>query len=155
MLAPLGLELIGVRRKPRGDEGIRVVRPEAADALLAQADHVIDILPANDATERFFDAARFARCRRGARFYNIGRGTTVDQPALSDALRAGQLGAAYLDVTDPEPLPPDDPLWDTPGCFITPHIAGTHDREQARLLDHFLANLAAFQDGNALTDRVI
>ncbi len=155
LLRPLGMELIGVRRTPRGDEGIRIATPNEADALLAQADHVIDILPANDATAHFFDAARFARCKPGARFYNIGRGTTVDQPALIAALRSGQLEAAYLDVTDPEPLPPEHPLWDAPNCYITPHIAGTHDREQARLLEHFLQNLAAFEAGAALIDRVI
>jgi phosphoglycerate dehydrogenase-like enzyme len=155
LLRPLGLKLIGVRRAPRGDEEIPIVTPNAADAQLAQADHVVDILPTNDATTHFFDAARFARCKIGARFYNIGRGTTVDQPALIAALRSGQLGAAYLDVTDPEPLPPEHPLWDAPHCFITPHIAGTHDREQARLLAHFLKNLAAFEAGAALVDRVV
>ncbi len=155
LLRPLGMELIGVRRNPQGDEGIRVVRPSEADELLAEADHVIDILPASDATGRFFDAPRFTRCKRGARFYNIGRGTTVSQDALVDALRSGQLEAAYLDVTDPEPLPPEHSLWDTPHCYITPHIAGTHDREQAQLLDHFLANLAAFSSAAPLIDRVI
>jgi phosphoglycerate dehydrogenase-like enzyme len=154
LLRPLGMELIGVRRQARGDEGILIVRPEEANELLAQADHVIDILPAKDATAHFFDSARFACCKTGARFYNIGRGTTVDQDALMEALRSRQLDAAYLDVTDPEPLPPEHPLWDAPHCFITPHIAGTHDREQARLLDHFLENLAAFESGAALIDRV-
>ncbi len=155
LLRPLGLEIVGVRRSPRGDEQVAVVRPDEADAVLARADHVIDILPASDATTRFFDAARFAGCKRGSRFYNIGRGTTVDQAALIDALRSRQLESAYLDVTDPEPLPPGDPLWDEPHCYITPHIAGTHDREQARLLEHFLANLAALEAGDPLLDRVI
>ncbi len=155
LLGPLGMEITGVRRTPQSDEGVRIVTPEVAGSVLARADHVIDILPANDATEHFFDAASFASCKRGARFYNIGRGTTVDQPALIAALRSGQLGAAYLDVTDPEPLPPEHPLWETPNCFITPHIAGTHDREQARLLEHFLKNLAAFEAGAPLLDRVV
>ena len=155
LLGPLGMELIGVRRSARSNEGIRIVTPNEADTLLPQADHVINILPANGATAQFFNAARFARVKAGARFYNIGRGTTVDQPSLIAALHSRQLEAAYLDVTDPEPLPPEHPLWDTPNCFITPHIAGTHDREQARLLEHFLKNLSAFEAGAALTDRVI
>ncbi len=155
LLRPLGMESIGVRRSARSNEGIRIVTPNEADTLLPQADHVINILPANGATAQFFNAARFARVKAGARFYNIGRGTTVDQPSLIAALHSGQLEAAYLDVTDPEPLPPEHPLWDTPNCFITPHIAGTHDREQARLLEHFLKNLSAFEAGAALTDRVI
>ena len=155
LLRPLGLNLFGVRRTARGDENIRMLTPNEADEQLAQADHVINILPTNNATAQFFDADRFARCKSGARFYNIGRGTTVDQAALIAALRSGQLEAAYLDVTDPEPLPPEHPLWDAPNCFITPHIAGTHDREQARLLEHFLKNLAAFVAGSALIDRVV
>ncbi len=155
LLHPLGMELVGVRRTPQGDEAIPVVTESAAESYLAEADHVIDILPANDATKHFFGEARFARFKRGAHFYNIGRGTTVDQEALMGALRKGTVGAAYLDVTDPEPLPADHPLWDAPHCLITPHIAGTHDKEQARLLQHFLRNLAAFQAGQPLSDRVI
>ena len=155
LLHPLGMKITGVRRTPQGDEGVRIVTPDAAESVLAQADHVINILPANEATAQFFGAARFAGCKRGARFYNIGRGSTVDQEALVAALRSGQLEAAYLDVTHPEPLPPTHPLWDTPNCYITPHIGGTHDREQARLVEHFLANLAAFESRAPLVDRVI
>ena len=127
----------------------------AADAWLGETDHVLDILPANDATKHFFDEARFVRCKFGARFYNIGRGTTVDQGALLAALRSGRLSAAYLDVTDPEPLPVDDPLWDAPNCYITPHIGGTHSDEEVRLVQHFLANLRAFETGQPLTDQII
>ena len=155
LLRPLGMQIVGVRRTPRGDEGIPIVHPNESNSHMADADHVIDILPANDETAHFFDAARFGTCRKGARFYNIGRGTTVDQAALIAALRSGRLGAAYLDVTDPEPLPPDHPLWDAPNCFITPHIGGAHANEQARLLRHFLLNLAAFESGQPLSDRVI
>lgn len=155
LLRPLGMQIVGVRRSARGDEGVPIVQPNESNSYLQTADHVVDILPANGETRHFFDAARFAACRKGARFYNIGRGTTVDQGALISALKSEQLGAAYLDVTDPEPLPPGHPLWDAPNCFITPHIAGTHANEQARLLHHFLSNLAAFESGRPLTDRVI
>ena len=155
ILRPLGMQLFGVRRTPRGDETIPLLTGQQADARLGEMDHVFNILPANGETTRYFDATRFARCKRGARFYNIGRGTTVDQDALLDALRDSHLGAAYLDVTNPEPLPSDHPLWSAPNCFITPHLAGTHDNEEARLVDHFLANLAAFESGRPLVDQVI
>jgi phosphoglycerate dehydrogenase-like enzyme len=92
---------------------------------------------------------------RAAVFYNVGRGTTVDQQALETALRTGQIAAAWLDVTTPEPLPPADPLWTTPNCFITPHTAGGHDNESVRLAVHFLENLRRFTAGEALADRVI
>ena len=155
ILRPLGMQLWGVRRVPRGDEEIPMLTEVAADARLGEMDHVLDILPANESTTRFFDGARFVRCKPGARFYNIGRGTTVDQDALLAALRSGHLSAAYLDVTDPEPLPVDHPLWSSPNCYITPHIGGTHSDEDVRLVQHFLANLQAFEAGQPLTDQVI
>lgn len=155
ILRPLGMRLIGVRRRPQGDEAIPMLTETEADARLAEMDLILNILPASESTRHYFDAARFARCKRGARFYNIGRGATVDQEALIAALERGRLEAAYLDVTDPEPLPTDHPLWDAPNCLITPHIAGTHDNEEERLVDHFLANLRAFEAGRPLVDRVV
>jgi phosphoglycerate dehydrogenase-like enzyme len=75
------------------------------------------------------DAQRFAAMKPGARFYNIGRGSTVEQGALLRVLESGTLALAYLDVTDPEPLPPEHPLWTAPNCFITPHTAVGHKGE--------------------------
>ena len=115
---------------------------------------MIDLLPANEETTRLFDRRRFQAMKPGAVFYNIGRGTTVDQDALLDALRSGPLRAAYLDVTDPEPLPSDHPLWTTPNCVIT-HTAGGHSDEWNRLVEHFLANLRRHDAGQPLLDRVI
>jgi phosphoglycerate dehydrogenase-like enzyme len=115
---------------------------------------VINILPASAATEKFFGAGKFALMKRGAVFYNIGRGATVDQPALRQALLEGSVGAAYLDVTDPEPLPPSDPLWTTPNCYITPHTAGGAADEFDRVVGSFLGNLAKFAAGDPLNDRV-
>ena len=91
---------------------------------------------------------------KGAIFYNVGRGTTVDQEALLDALQSGALGAAYLDVCTPEPLPPDHPLWSAPNCHVTPHSAGGHAGESERLIRHFTENLRRFAEGAALVDRV-
>jgi phosphoglycerate dehydrogenase-like enzyme len=112
-------------------------------------------LPARPDTARFFDERRFSRLRRGAIFYNIGRGSTVDLDALRAALLSGHLRAAYLDVTDPEPLPADHPLWSTRGCFVTPHSAGGHVDEEERLVRHFLDNLTRFQAGQPLVDRIV
>lgn len=155
ILRPLDMRIWGVRRVARGDESVPILTEAEADVRLGEMDHVINVLPANDSTPHFFDAGRFARCKPGARFYNVGRGTTVEQTALLDALRTGRLGAAFLDVTDPEPLPVEHPLWSTLNCYITPHIAGTHSNEEERLVQHFLANLAAFEAGRPLTDRVV
>jgi phosphoglycerate dehydrogenase-like enzyme len=155
LLAPFGVTLLALRRQSRSESTVRVISAENISSALAVADHVVNILPENEATLRFINARRLACCKRGARFYNVGRGTTVDQPALIEALQSGRLDAAYLDVTDPEPLPPEHPLWSLPNCFITPHTAGgRHDQDEA-LVEHFLKNLAAFDSGKPLTDRVV
>lgn len=155
LLAPFRVTVLALRRQTRSERAVRVIPAEAISSALAEADHVVNILPENDATRGFVNARRLACCKRGARFYNVGRGTTVDQPALLEALQSGRLGAAYLDVTDPEPLPPEHPLWTAPNCFITPHTGGgRHDQDEA-LVEHFLKNLAAFQSGAPMTDRIV
>lgn len=154
LLAPLRMNVICVRRRPAGDEGVRVVAQDRIDELLPAADHVVNILPENAETVGFFDARRLSKMKPGSLFYNIGRGTTVDQSALRASLESGRLSAAYLDVTDPEPLPPDHPLWFMRNCFITPHIAGGRDDEFQQLIRHFLANLRRFERGEPLADRV-
>ncbi|OIR03679.1 glyoxylate/hydroxypyruvate reductase A [mine drainage metagenome] len=154
LLAPYQCRLYALRRQARSEAGVRVVRVEELTAVLPLADHVVNLLPENEATRGFVNARRLACLKPGARFYNIGRGATVDQRALCEALESGRLGSAYLDVTTPEPLPPSDPLWEAPNCFITPHTAGgRHDQDDA-LVEHFLANLAAFEAGRPMTDRV-
>ncbi len=80
---------------------------------------------------------------------------TLDQDALKRELDSGKLAAAYLDVTYPEPLPPDHPLWTTPNCYITPHSGGGHSNEKERQVKHFLANLRRFEQGEELVNRVV
>ncbi len=155
LLGPLRMNIRGIRRTIRGDEVVPMVRPEEADAALGEADHVINILPDSAGSAGYFNRNRFARMKPSAVFYNIGRGNTVDQAALRDALQSQRLAAAYLDVTSPEPLPPADPLWTTPNCHITPHSAGGHRAEFHRLADHFVQNLRRFERGEALVDRII
>jgi phosphoglycerate dehydrogenase-like enzyme len=153
MLAPFRCEIYAIRRQTRSEVGVRIVPEADVTGVLGRADHVVNVLPDSEATRRWVNARRLACCKRGARFYNVGRGTTVDQDALLEALRDGVLGAAYLDVTEPEPLPPDHPLWTAPNCFITPHSAGGRNDQADALVEHFLRNLEAFDKGQALTDR--
>ena len=155
LLVPFGARVVGARRNPSGQESVQVLPMAELPRLLAEADHVVDILPGGPATKHLFDAALFSRMKRGATFYNIGRGSTVDQSALLDALATGQLRAAYLDVTEPEPLPPAHPLWQASGCTITPHAAGGHAGEAERLVSHFVQNLARFAERQPLVDRVL
>lgn len=155
LLAPTGMHLIGVRRQVKGDESVPVVTESEAGPHLRAADHVINILPANEETGAYFEATLMNSIKPGAIFYNIGRGSTVDQESLLRMLHNGRLRAAYLDVTDPEPLPPDHPLWSAPNCYITPHTGGGHADENERLVRHFLANLQRYTSGGALADRII
>lgn len=155
LFAPFGLTVYALRRQVRSERGVRIVPEEELTRVLPLADHVVNILPDNDATKNYVNARRLACFKPGARFYNVGRGTTVDQGALLEALRSGRLDAAYLDVFEPEPLPPDHALWEQPNCFITPHTAGGRSDQDEAIVKHFLANLAAFQRGGEMTDRVV
>jgi phosphoglycerate dehydrogenase-like enzyme len=155
LLKPFGVTLYAVRRQTRSESGIHIVPEEDLTRALPKADHVVNILPDNESTRNYVNARRLGWFKPGARFYNVGRGTTVDQRALLEALQSGKLGAAYLDVTDPEPLPPDHPLWTAPNCFITPHTAGGRTDQDEALVRHFLQNLVAFESAQPMTDRVV
>lgn len=155
MLAPFGMNLIGVRRQVKGDELIPMIPLDRLDEYLPLADHVVNLLPGNASTMKLMNERRFGLMKPGALFYNIGRGATVEQEALLDALNSGRLAAAYLDVTDPEPLPPEHPLWSAPNCWITPHSAGGADVEARRQVEHFLTNFKRFTVGEPLLNQVI
>lgn len=114
-------EVVRVASRPRPDEHIHGT--EELPRLLADADIVVLILPSAPDTERLFDAKLMAALPDGALVVNVGRGNTLDTDALVAETASGRLRAA-LDVTDPEPLPADHPLWTHPGVLITPHIAG-------------------------------
>ena len=158
LLTPFGVKIYALRRRARSEPGVHLFAEEQLTAVLPLADHVVNILPENASTLRYVNARRLACLKPGARFYNVGRGTTVDEDALRDALQSGRLDAAYLDVFETEPLPASSPLWTTPNCFLTPHTAGgRHDQDEA-IVRHFLANFAAFERGGPsaeLTNRVI
>jgi phosphoglycerate dehydrogenase-like enzyme len=126
-LAPFGARVTGIARHAR--EGVET--PEALPLRLPDADIVVDLLPSTPETAKLVDKDFLARMKPGALFVNAGRGTTVDTDALLESLQLGHIRAA-LDVTDPEPLPPDHPLWRAPNVLITPHVAGTVDRWEVR-----------------------
>ena len=125
LLSPLTKNIRAVRRRVRGDETIETRPIEALVEMLPHAKHVINTLPDNPTTRGLFDRLAFSRMSKGA-IYNVGRGSTVDQDALIGALQSGALGAAYLDVCTPEPLPPDHPLLVCAQLSCHPHSAGGH-----------------------------
>jgi phosphoglycerate dehydrogenase-like enzyme len=101
-----------------------------------------------------FDGARFAKMKDGALFINVSRGKLVRTPALVAALKAGKLAGAALDVTDPEPLPADHPLWDLPNVLVTSHIAGQSQHSWNRTLAVFTENVRRFTLGLPLLNVV-
>jgi phosphoglycerate dehydrogenase-like enzyme len=145
LLQPFGMKIYALRRRTYSEKGVHIIAAEKLSAVLPEVDHLINILPESEATLNFVNARRLALLKRGARFYNIGRGPTVDQNALMESLESGHLDAAFLDVMDPEPLPPEHPLWRTRNCFITPHTGGGRSDQDHAIVTHFLDNLAAFE----------
>ena len=122
----LDIEVEVLGRTPRDSfiEGTTYRTIDALDAALADADHVAICIPLTPHTNGLFDAARFARMKPGSVIYNVGRGPIIDTNALIGALESGKIGGAGIDVSDPEPLPPDHPLWNAPNVFITGHTSG-------------------------------
>ena len=158
LLQPLPMNVIVFRRNPKScnERGVQQIHSvEELDAFLPQADHVINILPASRETNYFFNADRFAKMKRNARYYNIGRGSTNDEYALWTCLETGHVASAYIDAFTAEPLPKNHPLWTTPNCFITPHTAGGHHNEYDRHVDLFLENLRRLETGQDLLDRIM
>jgi phosphoglycerate dehydrogenase-like enzyme len=155
LLAPFKMNVMAVRRQTRSERGVRIISEERLSSALAEADHVVNILPDNAGTRNYVNARRLACFKPGARFYNVGRGTTVDDQALLEALRSGRVGEAYLDVFEPEPLPPEHPYWTTPHCYVTPHTAGGRHDQDTAVVQHFLKNLEAFTKGEPLVDRIV
>lgn len=153
-LAPFECEVVRVARTERTlDDGRRVHAMADLDDLLPTVDVVILIVPASPETIGLVDAAFLARMRRGALLVNVARGPVVVTDDLVAALHAGQVRAA-LDVTDPEPLPPDHPLWSAPGVLISPHVGGNSSAFEPRARRLVAAQLRRLRSGEPLDNRV-
>ena len=154
----LGATVIGVRRtikeKPEWvDEQYTV---NELDKVLPRADVVAMVIPGGDATRHLMDARRFSLMKDGAYLINVGRGTAVDTDALTDALKSGKLAGAALDVTDPEPLPADHPLWEIDNVIITPHASGNYllNGTLDRVVEILTENFDNFVSGRPLKNIV-
>ena len=153
-----GAHVIATRRSAQpGDSAEFVNALFPADALhevLAQADYAALCVPSTDETRRLIGAPELAALPESAVLINIARGAVVDWGAMCDALRAGTIAAVYTDVSDPEPLPPDDPSWQVPNLFITPHNSGNQPHYVDRAADLFAENLRHYLAGEALENVV-
>ncbi|HEY1621025.1 MAG TPA: D-isomer specific 2-hydroxyacid dehydrogenase family protein [Streptosporangiaceae bacterium] len=152
LLAPFRARVTVVRRQPGDLPGAaRTVQPGGLREALASALVVVVALALTPATEQIIGAAELAAMREGAWLVNVARGRHVDTGALVEALRAGSIGGAALDVTDPEPLPDGHPLWALENCLITPHTADTAEMVERMLNARIAANVTAFAAGAPLS----
>jgi len=131
-LAPFEVELVPVASRARDEDGIRVHGIDELADLLPTVDIVIASLPGGDATRHLIGDAELTALPDGALIVNVGRGPLIDTEALVRHVTAGRIRAA-LDVTDPEPLPQDHPLWTLPGVLIAPHVGGASSAMRPRL----------------------
>lgn len=151
LLRPFGCHLTVVRRHPDPIDGVSDV---------VGTDQLLDVLPTTDAlvlalaltpeTERIVDAAAIEALPDHAVVVNVARGRHIDTDALVDALRDGRLGGAGLDVTDPEPLEDDHPLWGLPNAIITPHVGNTPEMGAKLLATRITENVDRYRRGEPL-----
>ena len=143
----LGMQLITTRRRQEyGDPTI--------EELLEQPDYVVLSTPLTPSTRGLMTRERFARMKSSAAFINVGRGATVDEEALLDALRERRIRGAALDVFETEPLPPSHPLWELDNVLLSPHTADHTADSHQRAMQFFIENLRRFRAGESLENVV-
>jgi phosphoglycerate dehydrogenase-like enzyme len=141
------MEVVPVRRSGAD----RALRPDEWRERLGEFDWVILAVPATPETDGMIGAAELAAMKPNAVLVNVARGTVVDQDALVGALRDKRIEAALLDVTTPEPLPPDHPLWSLENALITMHLSGRAQTKMfQRSADRFIDNLGFWERGEAV-----
>jgi phosphoglycerate dehydrogenase-like enzyme len=147
MLVPFRVDLLRVARTPRTDPKVYAV--SELDKLLPKAQVIVLIVPSTADTRHLINAPRIALMQQGALLVNAARGPIVNADALVAALQRGKIRAA-VDVTDPEPLPPEHPLWKCPNLLLTPHIGGSTPQFSPRALATAAAELRRYMDGEPL-----
>ena len=141
----LGMRVIGVKNDPRSLEGIdRVYGPAEMLEVFKQSDYIINLLPDTPNTRRVIDKTFFAVVKESTCFINLGRGPTVNQADLIDALQTKRMRAMVSDVYEEEPLPEDSPLWTLENVILTPHNAGVSPKYLERAMDIIQHNLPVF-----------
>ena len=131
-----------------------VFPPQQIRHMLAISDYVVNCLPLTESTTHILGSDAIAAMPRGSFIISLSRGPIVDFSALAAALKNEHLGGAALDVTEPEPLPADSPLWDMPNVIISPHMSGIFQTYMDRLTELFCRNLQFYLGGNPLVNVV-
>jgi phosphoglycerate dehydrogenase-like enzyme len=152
---PFGMRVVGVRRSPAAVDSVDQVYPATElTQVLRQSDYLVLCVPSTSETVGMIGAAQLTELKPDAVLINIARGTIVDEHALVEALRAGRLGGAALDVVSREPLATESPLWDLPNVLVTPHSMSTASTENEWLTDLFCDNLRRYLKGEPLRNQV-
>jgi D-2-hydroxyacid dehydrogenase (NADP+) len=152
----LGMHVIGVRHNPsKAEAGIDEMRgQDELLEVLPRADVVVSTVPLTEETRDMLGAAEFAAMKKGAYLINIGRGGTIDQEALVQALRSKQIAGAGMDVFEEEPLDKASPLWEMENVLITPHSSGVTPQYNERAFAIFIDNLERYMQGQVLQNVV-
>jgi phosphoglycerate dehydrogenase-like enzyme len=156
VVRPLGIRVIAVRRRPAADAAPADEQwgPGRLDEMLARADWVVLAAPLTAETRGVLGRARIAAMRPGAILVNLGRGALVDEAALTEALEAGRIAGAALDIFEKEPLDPVSRLWGLPQVIVTPHVSGLGPGYWERSVELFARNLRTYLAGGALVNVV-
>lgn len=158
MAKAMGAYTIGIKRRmSECPEGVdELYTTEQLDEVLPRADVIVSFLPGTKATYHIYTKERFALMKKNVVFLNGGRGNAVDSDVLCEAIRDHQIAAAGIDVTEPEPLPSEHPLWKQKNVMITPHISGQYHLPETfeRIVDISAANLSAYLNGKPLKNIV-
>lgn len=146
--AMMGMHVIGVRRRPGPFPHVdQVYGPDAMDRVFQRSDYIVNLLPYTPETEKLIDRRFFNQMKPTACFINIGRGRTVNEPDLIEALQTGKISAMVSDVYYEEPLPADSPLWDLDNVILAPHICGASPRYHDRAMEIIVHNLGVYLGG--------
>ncbi len=156
LLKSVGMRVSGVGRSERPvDEDFDYIHAtENLTRVLGNFDFVVNVVPLTETTKNLFSQPQFSAMQSSARFINIGRGASVDETALFNALQNGEITAAALDVFVTEPLPSDSPLWSVDNLIISPHISGDYIGFEKALIDLFADNLRRYLAGAPLRNVV-
>jgi len=155
----LGMDVLGIKRDPEDYDGClpagRVLASDEFHGVLPETDLLVAIVPLTEETRGSIDAAVFRALPDSAILINVSRGPVVDEAALVEALRAGELAGAGLDVFGEEPLPADSPLWDREDVIVTPHVGGRSNTFPTRFADLFLENYGRWRADEPLRNQLV
>ena len=149
------MNVFATKRTPVVSDNLeRLFKPSELDEMLPLCDFVVNCLPSSDETYKVFSKPRFDLMKTSSMFINVGRGESVDEVSLAEALQEKMILCAAIDTTDPEPLDSDSPLWTLENCFITPHDSAWGPRAPLRAVELFIDNYKRLKEGKKLLNQV-